>query len=309
MASILAQSLSRHYGNTVAVSNLSFEIAGGTILGFLGPNGAGKSTTMRMLTGYLRPTSGTAKLNGYDIRTEARLAQREMGYLPEGSPLYGEMSVEGFLSFIASIRGYTGRAKQHALAQVLTRLDLQAVAKEPIERLSKGFARRVGLAQAMIHEPSILILDEPTDGLDPIQKQQVRKLILELATDRIVIISTHILEEVSLLCQRLLIIAEGQIRLDESPSGARARSRYAGAVTLTVDDPQMMASRLSSLSQVKQVEFRGGQLTAFPSGQGDLSEAISSLIKREQLDVLQFHYELGRLEDVFAEIVTKAHDV
>lgn len=309
MATILAQSLSRHYGNTVAVSDLSFEIAGGTILGFLGPNGAGKSTTMRMLTGYLRPTSGTAKLNGYDIRTETQLAQRQIGYLPEGSPLYGEMTVESFLSFIASIRGYKGLAKHHAVARVLMRLDLESVAKQPIERLSKGFARRVGLAQAMIHEPSILILDEPTDGLDPIQKQQVRKLILELASDRIVIISTHILEEVSLLCQRLLVIAEGQIRLDDSPNGARARSRYAGAVTLTVDDPQTTASKLSSLREVKQVEFRGGQLTAFPSGQGDLSEAITSLIKQEGMGVQQFHYESGRLDDVFAEIVTKAHNV
>lgn len=309
MATILAQSLSRHYGNTVAVSDLSFEIAGGTILGFLGPNGAGKSTTMRMLTGYLRPTSGTAKLNGYDIRTETQLAQRQIGYLPEGSPLYGEMTVESFLSFIASIRGYKGPAKHHAVARVLMRLDLESVAKQPIERLSKGFARRVGLAQAMIHEPSILILDEPTDGLDPIQKQQVRKLILELASDRIVIISTHILEEVSLLCQRLLVIAEGQIRLDDSPNGARARSRYAGAVTLTVDDPQTTASKLSSLREVKQVEFRGGQLTAFPSGQGDLSEAITSLIKQEGMGVQQFHYESGRLDDVFAEIVTKAHNV
>ncbi len=302
MASILAQSLTRCYGRTLAVDHVSFEVDGGTVLGFLGPNGAGKSTTMKMLTGYLHPTSGTALINGHDIRTARRQAHQVLGYLPEGAPLYSDMRVGDFLAFVAAARGL-GRAEvRESVGAVAERLELTGVLKQSIGTLSKGFGRRVGIAQALIHDPPILILDEPTDGLDPIQKSQVRRLIQEMAEQKIIIISTHILEEVEILCHRVMIIAHGKLQLDGTPADVRSRSRYAGALSLVVDQPQTVASKLSGLAEVKNVEFRAGKLTAFPSGQGALATAVQALIQSEGWVVREFHLESGRLDDVFANI-------
>ncbi|MGH8433112.1 MAG: ABC transporter ATP-binding protein, partial [Pseudomonas sp.] len=181
----------------LAVDDLSFRVQEGEVLGFLGPNGAGKSTTMKMLTGFLTPTSGTASILGFDIQTQTLKAQRQIGYLPEGAPCYGDMTVKGFLEFIAEVRGFRGAAKQQKVATAVTQVELETVLNQSIDTLSKGFKRRVGLAQAILHDPKVLILDEPTDGLDPNQKHQVRGLIRNLAKDKIVIISTHILEEVT----------------------------------------------------------------------------------------------------------------
>ncbi len=307
MASILAQSLTRCYGRMLAVDRVSFEVEGGTVLGFLGPNGAGKSTTMKMLTGYLQPTSGTALINGHDIRTQRRQAHQVLGYLPEGAPLYEDMRVEEFLAFIAAVRGLSRAETTKAIGALAERLELEGVLKQTIDTLSKGFGRRVGIAQALIHDPPILILDEPTDGLDPIQKAQVRRLIQEMADTKIIIISTHILEEVELLCRRIMIISQGQLQLDGTPSEVRARSRYAGAVSLVVEQPQVVASKLSGLVEVNNVEFRGGKLTAFPSGEGDLANAVQALIQTEHCSVKEFHLEAGRLDDVFASIA--GHEV
>jgi ABC-2 type transport system ATP-binding protein len=304
MASILAQSLTRHYGHQVAVDSLSFEISGGSVIGFLGPNGAGKSTTMRMLSTFLKPTSGTALINGFDIYQQAPMVQRQMGYLPEGAPLYSEMTVFEFLNFMARIRGLDDSSRRHSVGYVMERLYLDEVADQVIKTLSKGFGRRVGLAQAILHDPPILLLDEPTDGLDPIQKEQVRHLIQEMTSDRIVFISTHILGEVEALCQRIMIIADGKLVMDDSPAGVKAQSKYKGAITLNVDEPQRIASVLSDLKEVAHVEFRSGRLTAFPSGAGDLALAIQSLGTQQGWVIRDLHLESGRLEDVFVKAVS-----
>ena len=208
--SIEARSLSKLYGSLRAVDDLSFSVASGEVLGFLGPNGAGKSTTMKMLTGFLTPTSGTAVINGHDIIDDSLAARQDIGYLPEGAPSYGEMTVRAFLEFIARARGFSGRDVSSRARQAMERLNLTGVPEQVIETLSKGFKRRVGLAQAILHDPSVLILDEPTDGLDPNQKHEVRHLIRDMAEDKIIVISTHLLEEVHALCNRAMIIADGR---------------------------------------------------------------------------------------------------
>ncbi len=234
---IETRNLGKRFGSRVAVDDLSFQVETGEVLGFLGPNGAGKSTTMKMLTGFLAPSAGTASIFGFDIRNRTLQAQRLIGYLPEGSPCYAEMTVQGFLDFIAEIRGYRGAGKRERVARALGLLELDEVRRQTIETLSKGFRRRVGLAQAILHEPRALVLDEPTDGLDPNQKHQVRELIRGLAQERIVIISTHILEEVSALCSRALVIGGGRLLADSTPLELASRSRYHQAVTLYSDEP------------------------------------------------------------------------
>ena len=204
---IEAKSLCKSYGPFKAVDDLSFTVEAGQVLGFLGPNGAGKSTTMKMLTGFLTPTSGTAQINGVDVVENSVAARKNIGYLPEGAPSYGEMTVEQFLVFIARARLIDKLDVPASVSGVIEKLNLLEVLHQPIETLSKGFKRRVGLAQAIIHDPQILILDEPTDGLDPNQKREVRHLIRDMAKDKIIIISTHILEEVEALCNRVMIIA------------------------------------------------------------------------------------------------------
>ena len=194
------------------------------MLGFLGPNGAGKTTTMRMIAGFVTPTAGSASICGHDIATEPLAAKTALGYLPEGAPTYGEMSVSGFLDFIADLRALEGEHRKQRLDYVIGRLQLEPVLQQTIETLSKGFKRRVGLAQAIVHDPKVLILDEPTDGLDPVQKHEVRTLISEIAREKTIIISTHILEEVDAVCTRAMIIARGRLVADDTPAGLRSRA-------------------------------------------------------------------------------------
>ena len=208
----------------MAVEDLSFGVEPGEVLGFLGPNGAGKTTTMRMIAGFVTPTAGSASICGHDIATEPLAAKTALGYLPEGAPTYGEMSVSGFLNFIADLRTLAGEHRKQRLDYVIGRLQLEPVLQQTIETLSKGFKRRVGLAQAIVHDPKVLILDEPTDGLDPVQKHEVRTLITEIAREKTIIISTHILEEVDAVCTRAMIIARGRLVADDTPAGLRARA-------------------------------------------------------------------------------------
>ena len=320
---IEARALSKRYGHLVAVDQLSFEVGAGEVLGFLGPNGAGKSTTMKMLTGFLAPTSGTsdvrvymaedlglctdellemARVNGHDIVDDSLAARRCMGYLPEGAPAYGEMTVRRFLEFVARMRGFQGRDAVRVAGDAIERLNLGGVPEQPIETLSKGFKRRVGLAQAILHDPKVLILDEPTDGLDPNQKHEVRGLIREMASDKIIIISTHILEEVHALCNRAMIIADGRLLVDDSPAGLIARSRYHEAVTLVVDHPQQVASTLSELPQSRKVELREGELTVFPKQGERLFEVISDAVRENNWKVSELRLEAGRLDEVFRQI-------
>jgi ABC-2 type transport system ATP-binding protein len=218
------KNLSKRYGTLTAVNDISFSVSPGTVLGFLGPNGAGKSTTMKMITGFLAPTSGSVSVCGHDVQSAPLAAKAVMGYLPEGAPSYGEMTVRGFLHFIADIRGLQGDRRRARLDDVIGRLQLGGVLEQMIETLSKGFKRRVGLAQALLHDPQVLILDEPTDGLDPNQKHQVRTLINDMAKDKIIVISTHILEEVDAVCNRAIIIAGGRLLADATPKELAARS-------------------------------------------------------------------------------------
>jgi len=216
--------LSKRYGALSAVDDISFDVEAGQVLGFLGPNGAGKSTTMKMITGFLTPTSGSVRVCGHDVEAAPLAAKACMGYLPEGAPSYAEMTVRAFLDFIADIRRLTPGSRRARLDDVIQRLALEGVMEQMIETLSKGFKRRVGLAQALLHDPQVLILDEPTDGLDPNQKHQVRTLINDMAKDKIIVISTHILEEVDAVCNRAIIIAGGRILADDTPQGLAARA-------------------------------------------------------------------------------------
>ena len=218
------ENLVKKFGPFTAVDGISFTVEPGEVLGFLGPNGAGKSTTMKMITGFLAPTSGIIRVCGHDIGNDALAAKKELGYLPEGAPSYGEMTTRQFLEFIGDVRGLSGKARSDRIDMAVTQLHLQQVINRPIETLSKGFKRRVGLAQAILHDPKVLILDEPTDGLDPNQKYEVRELIKGMAQDKIVVISTHILEEVDAVCSNAIIIANGKIVANETPKELIARS-------------------------------------------------------------------------------------
>jgi len=221
---IKTQNLTKNYDGLLAVDDLTFTVEPGEVLGFLGPNGAGKSTTMRMLAGFISPTSGTGSICGHDITSDPLAAKAALGYLPEGAPHYGEMTVGAFLDFIADLRRLEGAHRKTRLDYVVGRLQLEPVIAQTIDTLSKGFKRRVGLAQAIVHDPKVLILDEPTDGLDPLQKHEVRTLIGEIAKEKTIVISTHILEEVDAVCTRAIIVARGKLVADDTPAALRARA-------------------------------------------------------------------------------------
>lgn len=299
---IEARSLTRQFGGLLAVDRLSFELDAGVVLGFLGPNGAGKSTTMKMLTGYLPPSAGTAVIGGHDIVDDSLAARRLIGYLPEGAPLYDELTVAQFLAFVARARGYSGEDGVRAVGRAVERLDLGEVYHQTIDTLSKGFKRRVGLAQAILHDPAVLILDEPTDGLDPNQKHQVRRLIRGMSEDKTIIISTHILEEVEALCSRAMIISRGRMVADATPSDLIRRSRYHNAVTLSTDQLEAAASALGELPEAREVEIRDGRLTVFPSDRGNLFDAVSGALKSQGIQADDIRLEAGRLDEVFRDV-------
>ncbi len=304
---IKTEHLTKRYDTLVAVDDLSFSVGPGEILGFLGPNGAGKSTTMRMIAGFIAPTSGSVSVCGHDLQTDALAAKSVMGYLPEGAPCYGEMTVRSFLDFIADVRALSGERRRIRLDYVIERLHLGPVLEQAIETLSKGFRRRVGLAQAIIHDPQVLVLDEPTDGLDPNQKHEVRALIGEMARDKIIVISTHILEEVNAVCSRAIIIAKGRILADDSPQALEARSRYHNAVSLRFNDSTSIAAAhaaVAGLAAVAHVELneREARLTAFPRENQILLPSVSELAARERWSIKELHLEAGRLDEVFRAI-------
>jgi ABC-2 type transport system ATP-binding protein len=301
---IKTEQLCKRYGDLIAVDDLSFEVRPGEVLGFLGPNGAGKTTTMRMLAGFVTPTSGRASIYGHDVELDPIAAKSCIGYLPEGAPAYGEMSPQGFLAFIADLRGLAGEARKRRLDYVIERLALGPVLDQPIDTLSKGFRRRVGLAQAIVHDPSVLILDEPTDGLDPNQKHEVRGLIAEMAQDKIIVVSTHILEEVQAVCTRALIIARGRLVVDESPAALAARSRYHNAVTLQLARPEDAARArplLGALAQAAAVESdaRAGSLTVLPRDGAAIASAVTEALAQAGIAVASLRIEGGRLDEVF----------
>jgi len=300
---ISVKQLCKRFGQQTAVNNLSFDLNPGDIVGFLGPNGAGKSTTMKMLTGFLTPSSGEIIINGKALDTDCKSVQKKLGYLPEGAPAYGEMTVIQFLHFIADIRELKGEHRTRAIDDVVNKVALEKVLNKTIDNLSKGFKRRVGLAQALIHDPEILILDEPTDGLDPNQKHQVRKLIQMLSKDKIVIISTHILEEVSALCNRVMIIAEGEKRFDGTPEELLKRSNAYNSVHLHLSYAADI-SGLDELEGVKEmvIDQKTGKVTLIPEPDVSIVHLVSEYVFQRRLPVDQMTVEGGQLDDVFREL-------
>lgn len=254
------QSLTRHFAAIKAVDDISFKVDKGEILGFLGPNGAGKSTTMKMITTFLAPSSGTATVGGFDIIKDPLKVRSLVGYLPESAASYQDMNVFDFLNFVATVRGFDGEERLKKIDRVMDICNLKEVGYQPIETLSKGYRQRVGFAQAFLHDPDYLILDEPTEGLDPNQKQEVRKLIKETGKEKCIILSTHILEEVEAVCSRAIIIGKGKIVADSTPGELKTRSSSHGAVTITLQDVDVKDA-LESFEKIQNVD-RVEHLTA-----------------------------------------------
>ena len=301
---IEARNLCKRYGDLAAVEDISFKVEPGQVLGFLGPNGAGKSTTMKMIAGFLTPTSGSARVCGHDVVADPIAAKRALGYLAEGAPSYGEMTSRQFLEFVAEARGVSGARRAQRLEDVIERLHLHKVLEQTIETLSKGFKRRVGLAQALVHDPAVLILDEPTDGLDPNQKFEVRSLINTMAKDKTIIVSTHILEEVQAVCTRAVIIARGRILADATPAELESRSRYHNAVSLTTSNVGAARDVLSRIGDVATIEFdpHSLRLTAIPKPGRHIFGAVSDALKAQGIGVSELQLESGRMDEVFRTI-------
>ena len=303
---ITIEGLTKRFGSLTAVDSISLSVGRGEVLGFLGPNGAGKSTTMKMLTGYLPITSGRASVCGFDVVSDAIKAREKIGYLPEGSPLYGDMSCLLFLNFVAEIRGYRGAQVKDKVNLAIKRLELESVINKPIETLSKGFKRRLGLAQSILHDPDVLILDEPTDGLDPNQKHQVRDLIKNMASDKAIIISTHLLEEVAAVCSRAIIISEGKIVFDGTPDDFAARSSNHNAVTirLTGENLDNVRSEIESIEDVYRIETVNGTgvLRLIPKDGAVIVEKVSLLMREKGFKVDEIFVERGHLDEVFRDL-------
>lgn len=301
--------LTKKFDQFVAVDDLSFSVREGEVLGFLGPNGAGKSTTMKVITGFLAPSAGKVTIDGHDISSAALQAKRLIGYLPEGAPSYGDMTTLEFLRFIAQIRGFRGAEIEQRVDHVINEVALESVRDQPIETLSKGFKRRVGLAQAIMHDPKVLILDEPTDGLDPNQKHHVRALIKSLATDKIVIVSTHILEEVTAVCSRAVIIANGKIVADGTPAELESQSRFHQAIRVTLTDSHDLLADLKAVPGVASVEVaesNGLAYTIFAEGGASIFSQVSEVARQKHWPISEFHVERGQLEDVFRSVTQQS---
>ena len=311
---IALKNLSKWFGKLVAVDRISLSVGRGEVLGFLGPNGAGKSTTMKMVAGFLEPSDGSATVCGHDVVKQPVEVKKRIGYLPEGAPTYGDMTAHGFLKFIAEIRGFDGVERDKRIDEVVEKVILGEVMSQPIETLSKGFKRRVGLAQAILHDPDVLILDEPTDGLDPNQKYHVRGLISEMAEDKAIVVSTHILEEVEAVCSRAVIIARGQLLADGTPEDlvARAPNHNAVVVSVASENVRSAAQMAKAMAGVQNVEILNGpdggaRLRVQPKNGSVLVATLSDALKAANIDIQQIYVERGTLDDVFREI-TKSSD-
>ena len=307
-----ADRLRKTFGPITAVDEISLAVAKGEVLGFLGPNGAGKSTTMKMLTGFLDPDSGRARICGISMDDQPKLAKTKLGYLPEGAPAYGEMTAWSFLRFIGRIRGFDGAANDTKVSLAVERTGLKSVLDQRIDTLSKGFKRRVGLAQAILHDPPVLIMDEPTDGLDPNQKHHVRELIIQMARDKAIIVSTHILEEVEAVCTRAVVIDRGRIVADGTAEDLQRRLPYHNAVALKVEPAHADAvvAALGGLAGIKSVERLPAaagriQLRAIPAAGATIAADVAALIREKSLPVAELYVERGRLDDVFRQITTE----
>ena len=311
---IQANDLHKHFGHKLAVNGISFSVTKGEVLGFLGPNGAGKSTTMRMITGYLHPTSGDVTIGGASISDSPEDAKKRIGYLPESAPLYTDMSVSGFLAFCAEMRGLRGKAIKQATEDVIERCFLGKVRHQSIDTLSKGYRHRTCLAQSLIHDPEVLILDEPTDGLDPNQKHEIRALIKEMGKTKAIIFSTHILEEVEAACTRAVIIDQGKIVADGTPAQLLLRAPHAGHIRFRIHGlaGSGIAAEILKLPMCAGVEslestetLLDGRAAPRKAEQSrDLAAAIYELCRSRALVLESLHEEAGRLDEVFRRITS-----
>ncbi len=310
---IEVRNLNKHFAALHAVRDISFNVSRGEVLGFLGPNGAGKSTTMKMIAGFLEPSSGSAAVCGFDVSEQPLEVKQRIGYLPEGAPSYGEMTTLAFLRFIAEVRGVPAHLREARIREALRLIHLESVVDQRVETLSKGFKRRVGLAQAILHDPEVLILDEPTDGLDPNQKHEVRVLINKMAKDKAIIISTHILEEVDALCNRAVIIAKGQVQFDGTPAELQARSRLHNAVSISfnksvektvIDEAAFQLQSLKCVSQVERQQDNNGdqRLLLVPLNTASIIQPVSERVQANDWPVGEIRIESGRLDEVFRNI-------
>ncbi len=306
MSKIEIENLTRRFGAFIAVDHISFSVERGEVLGFLGPNGAGKSTTMKMITGFLAPTSGSVRVDGHDVQRDPIAVKKNIGYLPEGAPLWADMSAGRFLEFIAGVRGLSGAARIDRIRDVVAKTQIGSVLEQPIDTLSKGFKRRVGLAQALLHDPDVLILDEPTDGLDPNQKHEVRQLIAEMSEEKAIVISTHILEEVEAVCTRAIIIANGRIVADATPAELLARSDQHNAVSLQIDGDIDVARRLlQGLPTVSSVEVgQRNRLLVRPKDGAQILHEVGIAMRSHNITIDEIHIARGHLDQVFRTITT-----
>jgi len=306
---IKVENLYKWYGNKIAVEDVSFEVSKGEILGFIGPNGAGKSTTMRIITGFIPASKGKVSVGGYDIDNEPVKAKSLMGYLPENAPLYANMTVYGFLNFAAEIRGFSGSEKKKRIEHAITTCFLNPVRHQTVDTLSKGYRHRTCLAQSIIHDPDVLILDEPTDGLDPNQKREIRNLIKSMSEKKAIVLSTHILEEVDAVCSRVLIIDKGRKIFDGSAEEMKQKSENAGIFTLEFSSGSSaeIAERLRIIDGVGRSEADANAkgavvIKVMPSKQADRTEVrrrIFEVVKNQGLPLTQLKVEEGRLDEVF----------
>ncbi|TYT73868.1 ABC transporter ATP-binding protein [Desulfobotulus mexicanus] len=304
--------LSKGFSGKKAVDSISFSVDKGEILGFLGPNGAGKSTTMRMITGYLPPDSGTAVIDGFDILRQPIEARARLGYLSETAPVYPEMTVREFLLFCAEVRGFSGKNRDRAADVAMDRCFLASVVHQPIHTLSKGYRQRVSFAQSILHDPAYLIMDEPTDGLDPNQKHEVRQMIQAMGEAKAILISTHILDEVEALCPRAIIIAEGRIVADDSPENLRRQDPDYGACSLTLKNqpPAGLMEKLQTIGDVRKEtpakDTDSVRLHIQPrQHQPDFSSQIEGICRRSGADISELFISQGRLDTVFRMLTTQ----
>jgi ABC-2 type transport system ATP-binding protein len=307
---IQVNNLTKQFNNFTAVDNLSFKVSQGEVLGFLGPNGAGKTTSMRMITGYMQPTSGSISVYGHDIVKDTIAAQNIIGYVPEGAPLYPDMTPKMFLTFVGQARGLSHAKLNERLDYVANKLHLHSMWEQTIDTLSKGFKRRVALAQALLHDPKILILDEPTDGLDPLQKKEIRSLIKELAHDKTIIISTHILEEVQAVCTRAMIMANGVILADDLPANLLARDKYHKSVMLTLNSSEHIekqAQIIEKLEYVASVEYTidDARLLILPKNTDSMIQLITTFCQTQTIPIKLISEHTGQLDRVFCQIIEK----
>ena len=309
---IKVEKLVRKFGLRTAVDDVSFSVEKGTVLGFLGPNGAGKTTTIRMIAGYLPPTSGSIEVNGIDVGENPVLAQKQIGYMPENTPLYDEMTVGSFLSFLAEIRGFSGKEKEVRVGAILEKCMLSSVRHQTIDTLSKGYRRRTSLAQTLLHDPAVLLLDEPTEGLDPNQKQVVRDMIGEMSKDKIILLSTHVLEEVEALCSRVMIISEGRLKVDGTPADLKKRGGSYNTLTVELLAPLDQALQafgsIPDVAEVVHVSSQGDKqvLRLVPRDKQSLAVSAIEVAARRKWLVMEMRSDPGRLDDVFRQITTTA---